>query len=78
MNTCIQKWVSLANLYYNFLGIDVITLEQLILEGPPLPCDQHFYTVAISSFVENMLILVYNWFAAWVFLKDYEPSIILF
>lgn len=61
MNACIQKWVSLANLYYNFLGVDVITVEQLSLEGPPSPCGQHFNIVAISSLMDNVLILVYNW-----------------
>lgn len=42
MSACVQKWVSLANLYYNFLGIDVITKEHLTLEGPPFPHGQHF------------------------------------
>lgn len=51
--------MSLANLQL-LRDVLVITMEQLTLEAPPFPHGQHFHIVAISSFMENVLILVYS------------------
>jgi len=52
-------------------------MEQLTPGGPPFPGGQHFYIIAISSLMENVLILVYNFSVTQVFMEDYELSITL-